>query len=222
MCPQEIIQRITAASPIAVRLYAAIRFKIIRPILLEELARNFPSKGTVLDLGCGFGLFTLYMAMLRPDLEFAGIDIDANWIANAAAMSERLGLRNVRFVAGDLQARTADRPAACAYAIDLFHHIPRATGNTILKRIRDELLPGGCFLLKEVDTRPLHQLWLCHLTDLVTAPGTRVHYRSAAEWEQQLRDAGFDSVTVRPMNDRLPYPHVLLVSSKRERETTAG
>ena len=71
------------------------------------LAHLWPKpQGDVVELGCGFGTFTLAAARLTKGIVTA-LDIDPEMIATVKAKAEALGLSNVRvlehdFVAGDL------------------------------------------------------------------------------------------------------------------------
>src|SRR5262245_20925065 len=58
---RELVRRIAATYGGLVRLYSLIRFRIIPLRFLEEMIQHLPTSGTILDLGCGFGLFSLYM-----------------------------------------------------------------------------------------------------------------------------------------------------------------
>lgn len=196
------------------RLYSAIRFRMIHSSLLDEIEQYLPGRGTVVDLGCGIGLFSLYMALCRPSARVVGLDISERRIAIARRSAEKLGLSNVEFRVQDLRRWTPDRPAACVYALDIFHHVDAGTGNQLLETVHRNIEPGGRFILKDVDTRPLLMLLCCHITDLVMAPRSRVYYRSADTWKKQLGAAGFSPVHVHRMRDFLPYPHILLISSK--------
>lgn len=198
----------------ALRLYSAIRFRMIHAALLDEIEQYLPDCGTVLDLGCGIGLFSLYMALCRPGARVIGLDISDQRIGIARRSAEKLGLSNISFHVQDLRGWRPDEPVAAAYALDIFHHVDANTGNQLLETVYRIIEPGGRFVLKDVDTRPLLMLLCCHITDLVMAPRSRVYYRSADTWKKQLSAAGFSPVYLHRMRDFLPYPHILLVSSK--------
>ena len=51
-----------------VRAYCWGRFWILRQRFLDEIGQYLPAQGRVLDLGCGFGLFSLYYAATRPGI----------------------------------------------------------------------------------------------------------------------------------------------------------
>ena len=64
----------------------------------------------VLELGCGMGRNVLALAYHRPEMTFVGVDRVEGYVAHAQAAAETLGLTNVRFVVGDLQALALDGP----------------------------------------------------------------------------------------------------------------
>src|SRR5437867_11616775 len=60
-----------------VRAYCWARFWILRQRFLDEIGQYLPAEGPVLDLGCGFGLFSLYYAATGPRRLLRGIDVNA-------------------------------------------------------------------------------------------------------------------------------------------------
>jgi SAM-dependent methyltransferase len=76
--PRSILRRIVASyDSVPVRIYSRIRFSILRQVFLEEIGQYLPREGRVLDIGCGFGLFSLYFASLAPGCQLTGVDRDA-------------------------------------------------------------------------------------------------------------------------------------------------
>jgi SAM-dependent methyltransferase len=57
----------------------------------------------ILDLGCDNGLATCFYAMLFPDSEVIGIDINENGISCAQSLAKKLNLRNVSFLKMDFR-----------------------------------------------------------------------------------------------------------------------
>src|SRR3990170_7492417 len=101
-----ILRVIRAYDDLVVRAYSWGRFWILRQRFLDEIGQYLPERGRVLDLGCGFGLFSLYFASVRPALTISGLDRNARRIAMARAAAARLGLANVRYdVGGATQVR---------------------------------------------------------------------------------------------------------------------
>jgi SAM-dependent methyltransferase len=206
--------RIISAYSGVIRLYAFVRFKIIHLRFLEEIEQYLPDDGALLDLGCGFGLFALYMALCKPRARVIGLDINAPRLRIARRAAHRLDIRNVSFEEQDLRNWRPERTIAGAYALDVFHHLPAANGDRLLGDLFTHLTPGGRFLLKDIDTLPRTMLWFTYLLDLVMSPRDDFHYRSAGEWQRQLAASGFAPIYLHYLWDILPYPHILLICDK--------
>lgn len=211
---RKLVGRIVRTYPGIVRWYSVARFQIIRLRFLEEMIQHLPESGTILDLGCGFGLFSLYMAARRPGAEIVGVDLNERRLELARRSAAALGLANVRFEPGDLRSWRPSTPLAAAYALDVLHHVPVESGDELLADVYGRLDPGGVFLLKDIDTRPRGMMLFTYVLDLLMSPQDRFAYRSVATWQKHLRATGFSPVHVHYLWDILPYPHVLLVCRK--------
>jgi SAM-dependent methyltransferase len=168
----------------------------------------------VLDIGCGFGLFSLYYAATAPGRLVRGLDVNARRIAMARRAAQRLGLDNVVYEHGDARNFKGDTEVAAAYMLDIVHHVPPATVPPLLGQLRRALAPGGLLLVKDVDTRPAPKRWFTWTLDRLMAPRTPVRYWSADELTAALERAGF-GVRRHLMVDLLPYPHVLYICEAR-------
>mgnify|MGYP005811833005 CR=1 FL=1 len=200
--------RIAASFPPRARLYALIRFGIIRSGILRPMHELLPRRGRVLEVGCGYGLFAAWFAARAPGRTVLGVGRDAGRVALANRMAQRLGVA-ARFEAVDARALPAGERFDAIYALDVLHHVPRAAHDALLRDLRDRLEPGGLLLVKEIDTRPAFGLAFTRAPDRVMAPRDELSYRGVDDWRATLARAGF-SVEARRIPDLLPYPHVLL------------
>ena len=56
-----------------------------------------PAVGRVLDIGCGHGLFSIYLGLMSPDRDVLGVDIDARKLVIARGAASGAGAeRDVR------------------------------------------------------------------------------------------------------------------------------
>src|SRR5215470_16983498 len=186
MRAEPILSVIRAYDDWIVRGYCWGRFWILRQRFLDEIGQYLPERGRVLDLGCGFGLFSLYYASIRPGLRLEGFDRNARRVAMARAAARKLGLTNVRY--------EAVRP--------------------LLEQVAKILPAGGRLLIKDVDRRPAYKRWFTHALDKVMDPGTPVRYWDAEALTRLLGEVGF-SVHRHLMVDFLPYPHILYICERR-------
>lgn len=196
-----------------VRTYCWVRFGILRQRFLDEIGQYLPAEGPVLDIGCGFGLFSLYYASVGPRRFLRGLDVSARRVAMARAAAARLGLDNVAYEQADARDFKGDGEVAAAYMLDIVHHVPAAAVPPLLGSLHRALAPGGCLLVKDVDTHPAPKRWFTWLLDRAMAPATPVHYWPADALTAALHATGF-RVRRHLMVDVLPYPHVLYVCEK--------
>jgi 2-polyprenyl-3-methyl-5-hydroxy-6-metoxy-1,4-benzoquinol methylase len=193
-----------------VRLYCRLRFVILRQRFLDEIGQYLPEAGPVLDIGCGFGLFSLYYAATGPRRFVRGVDIDARRIRMARRAASTLGIDNVAYDEGDARQFKGDREYAAAYMLDIVHHVARENVPPLLHELRRCLVAGGMLLVKDVDSRPAGKRWFTWALDKMMAPSAPVRYWSAEELTAVLESSGF-RVRRHLMVDVLPYPHVLYV-----------
>ena len=206
--------RIISAYAGLIKLYAFVRFKIIHIRFLEEIEQYLPDRGEILDLGCGFGLFAMYMALSKPNAHVIGLDVNARRLQTAREAAAKLGIRNVSFDQQDLRDWHPGQTMAGAYALDVFHHIPPESGDRLFSDLYAHIEPGGRFLLKDIDTQPRGMLWFTYLLDVMMSPRDDFHYRSAGAWQRQLTTSGFAPIHLHYLWDILPYPHILLICDK--------
>ncbi len=211
---RDLIARIISSYSGIIKMYAFVRFKIIHLRFLEEIEQYLPNEGEILDLGCGFGLFALYMAASKPNAHIIGLDMNSKRLALARASAQKLGIENVSFIRQDLRAWKPDQKIAAAYALDVFHHVPVESGNRLLQELETHIEPGGRFLLKDIDTDPRGMLLFTFLLDFLMGPRDQFFYRSAGAWQRQLTQSGFAPIYIHYLWDVLPYPHLLFICTK--------
>jgi len=213
MRSEQVLRIIRAYDAPVVRAYCWARFGILRQRFLDEIGQYLPESGEVLDIGCGFGLFSLYYASVAPARRVQGLDANARRIAMARRAAERLGLANVSYRQGDARDFAGNGLYAAAYMLDIVHHIPEASVEPLVRRLHGALVPGGRLLIKDVDTRPAYKRWFTWALDRMMDPRTPVRYWPADALQEVLERVGF-GVHRHLMVDVLPYPHVLYVCTR--------
>jgi 2-polyprenyl-3-methyl-5-hydroxy-6-metoxy-1,4-benzoquinol methylase len=196
-----------------VRAYCWGRFAILRQRFLDEIGQYLPASGSVLDIGCGFGLFSLYYASTGPGRLVRGIDLNPRRIGMARRAATRLGLENVVYEELDARHFKGDSPVSAAYMLDIVHHLPDDAVPSLLRELHRAIAPGGLLMVKDVDTRPAPKRWFTWALDKLMNPRAPVRYWSSEELTDALGDVGF-TVRHHLMVDVLPYPHILYVCTR--------
>lgn len=197
-----------------IKTYSRIRFTILRQPFLEEIDQWLPSEGRVLDLGSGFGLFSLYFATTQPRRHVLGVELSEKRVQQARESAERLGLRNVEYhVADVLQWEPPGGRFDAIYMLDVVHHLPYASVPAFLGRLCSLLEPGGTLLLKDVSDRPRYKMLFTLALDRLMVGLDPIRYWSPPALAEVLQNLGMD-VKRHTMNDVLPYPHVLYICRK--------
>ena len=193
--------------------YSRIRFMILRQPFLEELDQWLPKEGRILDLGSGFGLFSLYFATTEPRRNILGVELSERRVAEATRSAQRLGRANVEYQNANVLDWNAKGVFEAIYMLDVVHHLPEDSVPHFFERIEQLLKPGGVLLVKDVSDRPRYKMLFTLALDRLMVGREPIKYWSPPRLAQLLKELGLD-VKRHLMNDILPYPHVLYVCHK--------
>jgi 2-polyprenyl-3-methyl-5-hydroxy-6-metoxy-1,4-benzoquinol methylase len=209
------MRNVVRALPPIPRVYATIRFSIMRPKLLAVIDLLLPARGRILDVGCGFGLFAGYFGQTQPGRTIVGIDPDAARVAQAQNVALSLGHSHHEFVVGSAESGLPLGEFDAAYIMDVMHHLPEHEQLPVLEALRSRLKPGGILIMKDVTTEPRAQLTFTRVLDrMMIGQDAPLHYRHHSDWFNVLAEMGFETRVIR-VPDILPYPHVVLTARKR-------
>ncbi len=197
-----------------VRAYCRSRFHIINSNFLETIEQHLPAEAVVLDIGCGFGLFSLYFAMRQGKRRVYGFDINERRINLANHTASKLGVQNAYFRVGDATSYRFDDKFDAVIALDILHHIDRSNGDRILESAYTHLNPEGVLLIKDVNVRPYWKMLFTYAMDKAMDIRRSVYYRHVKTWREKITEVGFEPIYIYYLNDYLPYPHILLVCHK--------
>lgn len=204
---------ITSYESVIVKLYCLIRFCILRERFLEEILQYIPQKGSVLDIGCGFGLFSLYFAKINKHTQFYGVDISQKRISLATDAASKLKISNAHYSVGSATELVLNQTFDAIYAIDIIHHISPNDARKLIQSIYQYLSTGGVLLIKDIEEKPLYKLWFTYVLDKMMDYKTPVSYWKKVDLKNFLMKTGFE-VYHHSMVDYLPYPHIIYVCRK--------
>ena len=110
-----------------------------------------PLGGTVLDVGCGPGSFTIPLARALPSATVVGLDLEEAALEQARSLANDADLRNVAFHVGDATALPMSEHEVDATACQaVLTHVPDPLA--VLREMIRVTRPGGAILVVEYDT----------------------------------------------------------------------
>lgn len=216
------LNRLTAGdvSRAARRMYgqgSAVRRWMVRarPYIcpFEEIIKQTPRGSTVLDVGCGDGLFLVTLADFGLISRGTGFD------------TSRVAIQSARLASGNLPASVAlefihwsvEQPWPggefdVVSMIDVLHHIPPEAKRAAVEQAAAHVKPGGLFLFKDIGEEPRWRAFLNSLHDLILT-GERVTYTPLNTLVSWVQGAGLVERERATIN-RLWYGHESVVFVK--------
>ncbi len=122
-----------------------LRFKFAP---LELIMRQIPSEGKLLDLGCGFGVFSYLFAFERPRLKILGIDPSGQRIERAKKVLAMPG--NLEFRQGFVE-NLNDNNFDAITLIDVVYYLSEEQQIKILASCYERMRNGGILIIKTMD-----------------------------------------------------------------------
>lgn len=173
-----------------------------------------PRRGFVLDLGCGYGMASHWLACFTDQRSFHGIDYDEDKIRVAQRTAP--GHPRIRFELGDIF--NVEYPACdTVLLLDVLHYWTPDKQQLILNKARQALRTGGRLVLRdgaraETDAHRRVHRWEQFATRFgMNRTQEGLHFLSLEEMEAAVRRAGFTVVEVRREAGR--DSNVLLLAS---------
>ncbi|MBC8508595.1 MAG: class I SAM-dependent methyltransferase [Chloroflexi bacterium] len=208
------LEIISAYENLVIRSYSYIRFLIMNMRIIEELEQYLPQRGTVLDVGCGFGLFSFFFALSAKDRKIIGVEINANRIAAAEKVREKLGLDGrIEFHVSDVSNYPFEQPVNAIVVLDLLHHVSPKLALNMLDQFQQILHEDGILIIKDITAKPWLKMAFTWVLDKLMDFRGPLRYYTKEEMVSFVEERGFD-VKIHRMIDILPYPHVLYICRK--------
>jgi SAM-dependent methyltransferase len=192
----------------------------LRPYIcpFHRLIDLVPVGASVLDVGCGCGLFLGLLAATGRRPRGVGFDVSAGAIPAAQGMAHRLKAADVetdlRFERVDVNDPWPPGAFDVVSVIDVFHHVPPDRQRALFGTAVGSVRPGGLLIYKDVGPQPLWRAWANRLHDLLVAREW-VHLIPASRVESWGRESGLERLRSERIN-ALWYGHDLLVFRRPE------
>lgn len=126
------------------------------PALLERAVAQRSTQGRALDIGCGEGVYAVYLA--EHGFSVVGIDFVPAALTAAKTRAEEANV-DVELHESDILDYRANKPFDVVLDSGCLHHLPKAKISRYRTRLDDWLAPGGDYILVHFAHRP-RALWI--------------------------------------------------------------
>ncbi|MGB2756592.1 MAG: class I SAM-dependent methyltransferase [Acidimicrobiia bacterium] len=121
------------------------------PALLETAVAQRTQKGRALDLGCGEGEYSAYLA--EQGFTVVGIDFIPAALAAAKERADKANV-HVKFHEANILEYAPDQPFDLVLDSGCLHHLPNSKVSDYRTKLDTWLAPGGDFILVHFAHRP--------------------------------------------------------------------
>jgi 2-polyprenyl-6-hydroxyphenyl methylase/3-demethylubiquinone-9 3-methyltransferase len=199
-----------------------VRFKTV-PI--KEIIEKIPLEGKILDLGCGFGIFSYFLAQKYPKLEVTGVDPSAERIKVANNVFLKPG--NLRFYQGEIKD-LVEGDFDAIFLIDVEYLLLREELIEMLRQCYEKIRPGGVLIIKTMNRGRRFRHLLAISTPILISKILSIfrfkifgfrkgkpHYYDLRVFKKILKEAGWRLTETHDLPMKLfIYPHIIYFCKK--------
>ncbi|HEY5041662.1 MAG TPA: 1-acyl-sn-glycerol-3-phosphate acyltransferase [Verrucomicrobiae bacterium] len=162
--------------------------------VFHPLDKFVPRSGFILDLGCGFGFATHWLAQGTDQRTFLGVDYDENKIRTARQTAQ--DHPRIEFRYGDILEMEYP-PCDAILLLDVLHYWTPGKQQLILDKARRALRPGGKLILRDAAKaesgahQHVHRWEKFATTFGLNQTREGLHFRTLNELVDALKHAGF-------------------------------
>jgi 2-polyprenyl-3-methyl-5-hydroxy-6-metoxy-1,4-benzoquinol methylase len=183
----------------------------------DAIIDQISDSGSVLDIGCGHGLFLLLAKRKFPHLHCVGFDHDMRKIKLAATSVRD---ENVSFVAETQAGQVRPSTFDFVTVIDVLYSVPPDRWIEIFSLAHKRLKPNGVLIIKETVDKPKWKYYICLAQETVAlkilkyTKGHSPRLESVEFYLTQLAANDFVIREHRSLDSGYPWPHHMFVAKR--------
>lgn len=180
----------------------------------EVVNKMLPDNGRIIDLGCGEGLLSNYLALASSKRKITGVEIAPERLVRA-----KKGIKNAFFSVGDI-IKTPYPKADAIVLFHVLHHLPNKNSQEkVIEKAKDSLKKNGKLIIVEVHLKPTIKYAAAWFADHFLVPWvfekrffTRAYFRREQEWINMLKKVGF-KIKITQASSGRPFPNIVFECS---------
>ncbi len=185
----------------------------------EVVEKMLPENGLIIDLGCGEGLLSNYLAIASPKRKIIGYEITPERLKRATK-----GLKNTSFEVGDIV--NISYPKADFFILfHVLHHLSSFKAQEeVLKKVKNKLKDSGKLIIVDVYIEPSLKYLAAWIADHFLVPWvfekrfyTRAYFRKRENWLRLLKSIGYDVKVTMAVKGR-PFPNIIFECFPKEND----
>jgi len=193
-------------SPIS-KLYIYLKY-LLTPF--KVIDRSLPSRGNILDVGCGSGMYSIYLYLRSENRSIKGIDGNKNRIEYANKLTKNINQLSFDWVDLNMDYRIEKYDS---YLInDVLHHIPNKSKRKLISTIYKSMDSDGSLVIKEIDSKNRFKFFLNYINDKIMTKNDKLYFMKRTKLIKILKNVGF-KVTFQEIRGFL-FPHLLIIARK--------
>lgn len=175
----------------------------------NQMEKYLPDEGEIVDVGCGEGVFSIYLSLKSKKRKVYGIDTSKKRIGLAKKAAK--GITNLKFLVTNALF-WGKRVDAIAVS-DVFHHFPTQDQEKFLEKTYRLLNKRGYLIIKEINKSDFFRAKLSRLWDFILYPKDKINYWTAKDLNAKLKKLGFN-VLVKRASLFFPGSTIVYICSK--------
>jgi len=169
--------------------------RIVEPFQREAIDATFSATKplTLLEVGCGSGIYLKYAAERNPQLSAVGVELQPSVAEMARRNIAGWGLQErVKIESGDIRGKTFEHPFDIVTLYNNIYYFPVSDRVALLEHLRSYLKPGGYLVLMTGCQGGQSTMEILNLWGTATEGCDRLPYKG--EMIQQMETTGFVNV----------------------------
>ena len=189
------------------KLYIWLKHKLTP---FKAINNTVPENGSILDIGCGNGMYAIYLFLKNNKRSITGIDNNKKRINYANKVSRNI--KQLKFKYLDLNKEYKLDKYNCYLINDVLHHISDKSKVKLLKKVYMNMRKNDILVIKDMHYMNKIKFILNYINDKIMTLGSKLYFIESHILLELLKKLGF-KVSYKKIDGYL-FPHIIFICRK--------